>query len=246
MPAIAASATIPLTSSGPILFEALQQPVYTLRFYAFGVTLEYIDPATSEQTSYAINPADLTAIFGTESLGFSSGLLADDIIYTGLHSGRQQLLSYRPPQITGIYLEGSATPLRVPLPGMMLYRAMRPGDQRPDYRLFAVKQRPTTLDEPLYLPPLPNIYSGGSICWGTVERPVSDAPTVSLAADWAQLLGSTFGSHMVDGKSKLHPDDIRQHFIALDAAKADVYPLGDLIPARNVTTLRDVLAVQHD
>lgn len=237
----AISAATPLTSNGPILFEALQQPVYTLRFYSFGVTLEYTDPASGEQVSYAINPADLTGIFGKESLGFSSGLLADDIIYTGLQGGRQQLLSYRPPQVTGIYLEGSDRPLRVPLPGLLLYRAAGHGGHRPDHRLFAVQARPTALDEKLFHAPLPNVYSRGSICWGTVEQAAASAQVVSLAQDWAQFLGSTFGSHMVDGKSKQYPADIRQQFIALDAAGAEVYPLDDLVPATTVTTVRDIL-----
>lgn len=238
---LAISNTIPLTSNGPILLEALQQPAYTLRFYTFGVILEYVDPASGAQTAYAINPADLTGIFGQESLGFSSGLLADDIVYSGLRGGRQQLLSYRPPQVTGLYLEGSDNPLRVPLPGLLLYRAAGQGGHRPDHRLFAAKARPASPDEKLYHAPLPNVYSRGSICWGTVEQTTAGAGLVSLVQDWAQLLGSPFGSHMVGGKSSKHPADIRQQLLALDAAGAETYPLDDLAPMTTVPTVKDLL-----
>ena len=66
-------------------------------------------------------------------------------------------------------------------------------------------------------------------------------PVASLADDWRQLLGSTFGSHMVNGKSRQYPDDIRQQFIALDEAQAEIYPLDDLVPASAITTVQGIL-----
>jgi hypothetical protein len=99
--------------------------------------------------------------------------------------------------------------------------------------VYAVKQRPTTLETALFHAPLPNVFNSGSICWGTVQR-VSDEALVgaSLAEDWQQLLGSPFGNHAVSGKSRAHEDDIRKKLIALEAKKARRYPASDLIPAR--------------
>lgn len=91
------------------------------------------------------------------------------------------------------------------------------------------------------LPPLPNVFNSGSICWGSVQR-VSDTALsgTSLAEDWSQLLGSSFGDHAVSGKSKSHPRDIRQKLIELEAKGAKRYPISDLIPAKK--TLAEVLA----
>ncbi len=54
----------------------------------------------------------------------------------------------------------------------------------------------------------------------------------SLAADWDTLLGSRFGDHACTGKSRSHPQDIRQKLIDLEARNARVYPKSDLIPAK--------------
>src|SRR5690606_28322681 len=115
---------------------------------------------------------------------------------------------YRKPQKTGLYLEGSETPLRVPLPGLILIRATK--EQRhPNYHLFAVKRRPHSLDVALLHAPLPNIYGSGNICWGTVQTVTQTALTgASLAEDWQQLLGSPFGNHSVHGKSNAYRQDI--------------------------------------
>jgi hypothetical protein len=61
----------------------------------------------------------------------------------------------------------------------------------------------------------------------------------SLAEDWGQLLGSSFGNHAVSGKSRSHRDDIRQMLIELEAKKSKRYPTSDLIPAGK--TLAQVL-----
>ena len=112
------------------------------------------------------------------------------------------------------------------------------------YGLFAVKKRPLDLTEPLFHAPLPNVFTSGAICWGSVQR-VSDASltSASLAESWQLLLGSPFGDHAVSGKSHAHPRDIRQKLIALDAQHARTYPKRDLIPVKK--TLGDVLEMRR-
>jgi hypothetical protein len=85
------------------------------------------------------------------------------------------------------------------------------------------------------------VFSSGSICWGSVRR-ATDATLQgnSLAADWNMLLGSPFGDHAVSGKSKSHPQDIRQKLIDLERRKARVYPKSDLMPVKK--TLVQALA----
>jgi hypothetical protein len=151
---------------------------------------------------------------------------------------KKTIVEYRPPQKTGLFLDGSETALRVPLPPLVLIRVTT--DNAPQYGLYTVKKRPSGMDEPLFHAPLPNVFSSGAICWGSVKR-VSDEALAgtNLKDDWTMLLGSPFGDHACSGKSKAHPSDIRQMLIALEGRKARVYPKPDLLPVKK--TLAQVL-----
>lgn len=73
--------------------------------------------------------------------------------------------------------------------------------------------------------PLPNVFSSGSICWGTVQRASDNTlQTTTLAEDWVVLLGSRFNDHGMGGKSKSHPSDIRQMLVALEKDSARALP----------------------
>lgn len=204
-----------------------EQPQLTLDFYSYGVLLRKRDG--QGMTEYPVDPAQIAVALAAK-VRFDTGLLHGDTLFVRFEGVRQIIVEYRRPQKTGLYLEGSDTPLRVPLPGLILIRATKE-QQAPDYRLYAVKKRPQRLDAPLYHAPLPNIYTSGSICWGTVRK-VSDTALAgaSLHEDFQQLLGSPFGDHAVSSKSAAYRQDIRQQLIALEKRKARVYPKPDLIP----------------
>ncbi len=192
---------------------------------------------------YAVDPAQI-ALALSAKVTFDTGLLGGNTLLVRQEGVRKLIVEYRPPVKTGLFLEGSETALRVPLPGLILIRTTS-DDRNPQYHLFAVKRRPTTLTTPLYHAPLPNVFGSGSICWGTVQRPTDRAlKSTSLAEDWMQLLGSSFGDHAVHGKSQSHPRDIRAKWIALEASKARRYPTSDLIPLKR--TLAEVLGGSHD
>lgn len=207
----------------------MEQPSLTLDFYSYGVMLRKREGET--MTEYPVDPAQIAAALAAK-VRFETGLLCADTLFVRYEGVKQLVVSYRKPQKTGMYLEGSETPLRVPLPGLILVRQTTER-QHPDYHLYAVKRRPQSLDAALFHAPLPNIYTSGSICWGTV-RTVSEAALAgtSLAEDWQMLLGSPFGNHSVHGKSRAHRDDIRQQLIALTERNARVYPTSDLVPVR--------------
>jgi hypothetical protein len=85
---------------------------------------------------------------------------------------------------------------RIPLPGLLLI-LITTEDKNPEYPVYMVKQRPETLDTPLFHAPLPNVFGSASICWGAVRVMADSAlQSTSLAADWAPLLGSPFGSQV--------------------------------------------------
>jgi hypothetical protein len=222
------------------LTAALQeQPSLTLEFYSFGVLLRKRDgDAVAE---YAVDPAQIALALAAK-VTFDTGLLSTETLLVRQDGVKRLVVEYRAPQKTGIYLDGSEAPLRVPLSPLLLIRATDE-DKNPQYQVYAVKARPTKLDTPLFHAPLPNVFNSGSICWGSVRR-VADAALQgnSLAPDWDMLLGSPFGDHACSGKSRSHPQDIRQKLIDLERRKARVYPKSDLIPVKK-TLAQAILGV---
>ena len=189
-------------------------------------------------TEYAVDPAQVALALAAK-VTFNTGLISGDALLVRQEGVRKTVVEYRKPQMTGVYLDGSDTALRIPLPPLLLIRVTSE-DRSPSYSVYAVKRRPAALDAALFHAPLPNVFSSGAVCWGSVQR-VSDTALsdTSLSEDWALLLGSPFGDHACTGKSRSHPHDIRQKLIELEAKAAKRYPTADLIPAKK--TLAQVL-----
>ena len=153
--------------SGQTLQAALnEQPRLQLSFYSFGLILRKVTE-NGGITEFPVDPDEMARVLSAKTV-FSTGLMSEDVLYIRQEGIRQTVVGFRPRQRTGIWLEGSDEPLRVPLPDLLLIRTANSG-KSPDFKLFAVKCRPQTLDEPLYHPPLPNVFDSGSICWG--KRP---------------------------------------------------------------------------
>lgn len=222
---------------GRTLQMALNElPSLSLDFYSYGVLLRKREG--DAVTEYAVDPAQVAVALAAK-VTFNTGLLSGDTLLVRQEGVKKIAVEYRKPQKTGIYLDGSETPLRIPLPGLLMIRTTSE-DRSPNYAVYAVKRRPQIFEVDLYLAPLPNVFNSGSICWGTVQR-VSDEALAqpSLAEDWSMLLGSPFGDHACSGKSRSHPHDIRQKLIEMEANGAKRYPTADLIPAKK--TLPQVL-----
>ena len=213
-----------------------EPPSLILSFYSYGVLLRKQEGELV--TEYPVDPAQIALALAAK-VTFDTGLLGGNTLIVRQNGVKRTVVDYRPPQKTGIFLDGSETALRVPLPGMILIRVTA-DDKAPQYGVFAVKRHPENLDIPLFHAPIPNVFSSGSICWGSVPR-VEDAALrgSSLANDWTMLLGSAFGDHAVGGKSKRQPQDIRKLLIELEGKKATRYPTGDLLPVKK--TLAQVL-----
>ncbi len=219
------------------LDEAIQElPLLTLNFYSYGIIMRRRTPDGGE-TEHAVSPEQLATTLSAR-IRFESGLLSMNTLYLSTEGVKRTVVEYRPPQKTALFLEGSESPVRVPLPGLLMLRITTANDN-PRYAIYAVNRRPSTLNAALYYAPLPNI-GHSDVCWGTVQK-VSDAALAStdLTEDWRQLLGSPFTSHSVSGKSKTHPDDIRQKLISLEQRKSRVYSSRDLIKLN--FTLADLL-----
>lgn len=205
------------------------RPIMTLSFYPFGVLMHRMT-ADGGETEYAVSPAQLAEALSVK-VTFDTGLLTGNTLYIANEGLKKVVVEYRPPQKTALYMDGSETPLTVPLPGLVMSRVST-GNDSPRYGVYAVKTRPDSLTFPLYHAPLPNV-GNNSVCWGNVRRVLAQAlQGNTLDEDWRLLLGSVFTNHSVSGKSKRHPDDIRQHLIALEKRKARKYAVTDLIPAK--------------
>ncbi len=223
--------------NGQALAAALtEQPSLTLAFYSFGVMLRKTDGEVT--TEFPVDPAQVALALAAK-VTFDTGLLGGNTMLVRQDGVKRTVVDYRPPQKTGVFLDGSETVLRVPLPGLVMIR-LTTDEKAPQYGVYAVKRRPEKLDMPLFHAPLPNVFGSGAICWGTVQRVTDTAlRAATLAEDWTMLLGSSFGDHAVGGKSKREPHDIRKLLIDLEAKKARAYPKRDLIPVKK--TLAQVL-----
>ena len=184
------------------------------------------------------DPAQVAVALAAK-ITFNTGLISDQTLLVRQEGVKKTVVEYRKGQLTGIFLDGSETPLRVPLPPLVMIRVTTEG-KGASYSVYAVKRRPATFEAKLYQTPLPNVFNSGSVCWGTVQRVSEEAlGGTSLAEDWDQLLGSPFGNHATSGKSKSNRADIRQKLIELEAARAKRYPTADLVDAKK--TLAEVL-----
>ena len=229
------------TFIGQTALDAAQQalPLLCLTFYDHAIILQKLS-GKDKGMEYPVDPAAVAQALSAK-IEFSTGLLNPNTLFVGQSGVQRKVIDYRPPQVTALWLDGEVDPLRVPLPGLIMRRITTDG-KSPSYSLYAVQERPTIPDTPLYAAPLPNTGRDGT-CWGSVARPTpAQLQGVSLEADWAQYLGSPFGSHQVDDKSLVFPKDIRKHFRVL--AGTDSYPLDDLLNMKRSgrTTIGELMA----
>lgn len=204
------------------------QPLVTLTVYPHAVVLQ-----KPGQTEYAVDPDALAKLFQTDTR-HSTGLLHPDTLLVEELGAERTVVGYRAPQPTAIWLEGSDSPAVVPLPGLVMLRTG--GKYATNHKVFAVKERPASLDAPLYHAPLPNVGERMGVCWGSVARHVSPQSN-DLTPDWDAFFGTTFGNHNVKGKSHAHRDDIRKALLAYDQRES--WPLDDLVPV-NITLAQAV------
>ena len=72
-------------------------------------------------TEYPVDPGQIALALAAK-VTFDTGLLSEDTLLVRQDGVKRLVVEYRRPQKTGIYLEGSDAPLRVPLPPLLLIR----------------------------------------------------------------------------------------------------------------------------
>ncbi|GIK64427.1 MAG: hypothetical protein BroJett018_22210 [Chloroflexota bacterium] len=233
MPTVLQNASDGLTALSQLMRT---EPLLTLKVYPFGVLMQRKTPQGCME--YLVDPAQL-ALQLAATVRLETGILSSNTLYVSQEGVQKVVVEYRKRQKTAVFLEGTDAPVIIPMPDILLFR--RTHDKGiPDYRVFAVKERPTDLKAKLFHVPLPNIYEDGRVCWGSVQQlQVHQLTGTDLTEDWKILLGTRFGSHNAGRRSKSHPDDIRKKYLAMEQAKTRVYPKSDLLPANR--TLEDLL-----
>jgi len=215
----------------------LQNPQMVLTFYPFGIVRKVTTVNGTKES--LINPDHLKQVLADQEVEWSTGIIQPDLLHLSQKGARALTVSFRSAQKTGIWLDGVAEPLRLPMPPMVLFKIAKQG-KPVSYRLYAVERRPRTGKEQLYVPPLPNTYANGSICWGSVARPQSTLGNTDMTEDWNMLLGSGF-NHGTGHKSKKYPNDIRTMLRHVQDEGMGRYPLDDLIAANKPSTFNEAL-----
>ncbi len=167
---------------------------------------------------YIVDPTDVTAALSGVNL--SSGLLPDGCLFWGKRSGSDHLAVYVPSQTWLVSVRGEEQAWRIPLPGLVVV------GHEYDYTLWAVTDRPTAENAPLYIAPCPNVQPEG-VCRGNAPFPKAAPGTIWQAVD--VFFESKFNRDLSNGKSKAYPKCILDQWQALNEAGADTYPLDDLV-----------------
>lgn len=97
------------------------------------------------------------------------------------------------------------------------------------YYLWAVVTPHFNPSATVYQAPFPNIYRNGSICWGD-NRPPEALPDQARKA-WDLFFDSPFNGHLVEGKSKRFPLDVRLHLSSIAGTRR--FPHDDLEQTSN-------------
>lgn len=161
-------------------------------------------------------------------LPVDSGWLGPEIVRWGNGRIGEWLVAFFPPTrhqlelTTGTPGESESTvKIVAPLPGLVMFGG------GVSYYIWAQKSDHCDPHAELFRCPLPNVYQDAKICWGPFKPPQASPKGIIRAFEI--FIGSTFTNHAANGKSKSHPEDVRELLKNLAGGEPQVYPLDDLI-----------------
>lgn len=165
-----------------------------------------------------VTPDDLQAAFTNSER--DTGWLAPGIVRAGYGKNGEWFVMFTPPQKITLHLLDIGT-LTIPAPALVLAGAGR------SYYLWGLAE-PFSPQARAYDAPFPNVHSGGQICWGNNTPPI--ASTASAQAAWKLFFESPFNSHLTQGKTVHHSDDVRKLLVRLNGKHK--FPVRELAAAR--------------
>jgi PRTRC genetic system protein B len=206
------------------------QPRLVLAFYDGGVVLQ---KATSDAgtTAYPVDPAQVQQAFARAPV--CSPILPANVLCWARVRGGDAFAWWRPPAPEKVLIEVDHVTHEwaVPLPGLVIVCA----DRRLGLAALRGNARPEAATQ-VFSAPFPNtgtvsgggFRSRGDVCLGSARLPKSIGPN-SFDAVWRAYIGSTFNSHMAEGKSASHPDDVRALLLRLHEQGGEVFPEEELV-----------------
>lgn len=165
---------------------------------------------------------DLQAAFANSER--DTGWLAPGIVRSGYGKNGDWFALHALPQKITIHLLEVGT-LTIPVPALVLVGAGR------SYYLWALAEA-FSPQARVFDAPFPNVHGGGQVCWGNNTPPLAGPSTAQAA--WKLFFESPFNSHLVQGKTRRHADDVRKLLVNLDGKNK--FPLRELAAERGTLT----------
>ncbi|MBW4568802.1 MAG: prokaryotic E2 ligase family D protein [Tolypothrix carrinoi HA7290-LM1] len=215
-----------------IIRELLQDPPRSLS--AIKAELLILDGTyilhyqSGEKSHYkCLSPTALRIAFSNEPI--DSGWIGEGVVRTCTSNSGEWVVKFVPPQRTLLDCDELGQ-VQIPMPAMIFV------GKNFTYWLWATKIKIFDPDASLFHAPLPNVYTPwGKVCWGKNQPPSASAQSINQA--WNLFISSPFNSHLSNGKSKHHTNDVRDQLLALHQQKNCTYPLKDLVPLDKKATI---------
>jgi hypothetical protein len=172
-----------------------------------------------------LSPVDAACAFS--QIEMDSGWLAPEVVRTGWDSRGVWSVLFVPARVTPLLIENGNETLKiqVPLPGLVFT------NYGIGCHIWAVTGKKFSPEAKVFHAPLPNISSGGQICFGMnhLER------EKGIEHAWKLFLASPFNSHQSDNKCKSQPGDVRR--LLLDLQNKKLFPPQELLPGHQTVNL---------
>lgn len=168
---------------------------------------------------HPISPTDLAAQLN--QIPLATGLLPANTLFWRHSGGQVGIGIYVPPRRWRPIANGRH--YHIPLPGLVFFGLGR------EYTVFAVKQKPTSAEAPLFHLPTPNVNTEGKICLGQAPFPEAHNTTIEAALKLF-MEGSEFNHDNSRQRCVSYPDDTLQLWTVLEGEKQ--FPLRELVAAR--------------
>jgi PRTRC genetic system protein B len=210
--------------------EVYQQLRMRLDIFTESVVMTQYEAGRATQC-YEVDPSDVAAALSDQVL--ATGLLPENCLFYAKAAGAPRIAVYLPPQtrtLTVVVPEHAE--ITTPLPGLVFV------GHRQRYEVYAVKSGRPQAKARLFKAPFPNVYGGGSICWGSVDVPNCTAGTIHEVAE--TFLTSHFNADLNNGKSDEYPANVTEMWRALQVDGADIYPTDDLVYEKDFLQLEDL------
>lgn len=169
-----------------------------------------------------VSPEQVWQAFSNESI--DSGWIPSDVIRWGIAQRSEWVITFKPPGIHELNFSSNET-LTVALPGFVFLGVGR------HYYIWAIRGKTFEPKAAAFHAPLPNVYPGGNICFGSNIPPTASSQSISQT--WDLFMQSEFNSHLANAKSKSQPKDVREKLRSVAEQCLPQYPAKDLQAYKN-------------